>query len=459
MEKFKFKKEDFPEWYDEVLKRGEIVDVRYPIKGMLVWKGYGFKALSLALNIIKKLLDEEHEEVYFPLLIPESVFNKERDFLEGFQGEAYVVTHAGKTALKERLYVRPTSESAMYEMFSLWIKGKSDLPLKIYQIVNVFRYETKQTRPLFRVREIAKFKEGHSAHASFEESEEHVKKIIELYKKFFDELRVPYVIVRTPKWDTFPGAEYNYDFITLLPDNKALELGSVINLGQKFAKAFNIMFESEKGKQYVYQTCYGISERVLGAVIAIHGDDKGMVFPSSIAPFQIVIVPILFSEEEKNKKTLAYAKKLHSTLKEEFRVKLDEENKRVGEKLYYWELKGVPLIIQVGPKEVEESTVLISMRDGIKKVASFEEIGKTIRKELEEFDNRIWEKARKEFEERLKTSNRFFYVPLCGREECGKKKEEELNIPIIGFEEKRMEKPCSVCKSSPSYAFFFGRTY
>ncbi len=360
---------DFPKWYHEILKKADIIDIRYPVKGMNVWKPYGFKALRNIQKIMIELLEETgHEEAYFPTLIPESVFSKEKEFLEGFGGETYVVTGTKTKQFNEKLYVRPTSETVMYYMWNLWIKGRKDLPLKMYQIVNVFRYETKATHPILRVREIVSFIEAHTAHATKEEAEEQIKEAIKIYKEFYDRLLIPYFIVLTPPWDTFSGAEYNYDFVTAMPDGKALELGSVINLGQKFAKAFDIMFMDEDGvKKYVYQTCYGISERSLGAVIAVHGDNKGLFFPPEIAPIQVVIVPIMRAGEED---ILEYSKKILNILRKHgIRAYLDDDMEHTpGWKYYYWDMKGVPTRIEVGRRELSNNTATIARRDKRSKI-------------------------------------------------------------------------------------------
>ncbi|MCC6043582.1 MAG: proline--tRNA ligase, partial [Desulfurococcaceae archaeon] len=260
------KYKEFDEWYHAVLREADIVDIRYPVKGMIVWKPYGLKALRLTQRILIELLEKTgHEEAYFPTLIPESIFAKESEFLKGFGGETFAVEGTATKRFNERLFIRPTSETVMYYMWNLWIKGRKDLPLKMYQAVNVFRYETKMTHPILRVREIMGFIEAHTAHATPHEAEQQIREAIEIYKAFFDRLQLSYFIVKTPPWDTFAGAEYNYDFITVMPDGKGLELGSVINLGQRFAKAFDIKFMDVDGQfKYVYQTCYGVSERVLG---------------------------------------------------------------------------------------------------------------------------------------------------------------------------------------------------
>ena len=261
--------ENFSEWFHDILEKAEITDSRYPIKGMAVWLPYGFQIRRATLNIFRDLLDKEHDEVLYPLLIPETELAKEGIHVKGFEDEVYWVTHGGQTELNEKLAIRPTSETAMYPMFSLWVRSHIDLPIKQYQIVNTFRYETKHTRPLIRVREITTFAEAHTVHSSAEEAEAQVKTGIELYKEFFDGMGIAYLISKRPVWDKFPGAEYTMAFDTIMPDGKTLQIGTVHNLGQTFAKTFEITFENKEGNhEYAYQTCYGISDRVIAAAIA-----------------------------------------------------------------------------------------------------------------------------------------------------------------------------------------------
>lgn len=380
---------DFSRWYHELLKFCDIVDIRYPVKGMVVWKPYGLKALRLIQRILINMLEETgHEEAYFPTLIPESIFSKEREFLEGFSGESFVVEGTGSRRFSERFYIRPTSETVMYYMWNMWIKGVKDLPVKMYQVVNVFRYETKMTHPVLRVREIMGFIEAHTAHSSSEDAEKQVVEAIGIYKAFFNKLLLPYFIVKTPPWDVFAGAEYNYDFVTAMPDGKGLELGSVINLGQKFAKSFDIRFmDSDGSVKYVYQTCYGVSERTLGAVLAVHGDEKGLFLPPEVAPIQVVVVPITTVDRAS---VCSYSDEVASILKNNgFRVFVDKDPERTpGWKYYYWEMKGVPVRIEIGSRELTNRTLTIARRDGGAKVTvsldrAIDEV-KRVMKEIEE---------------------------------------------------------------------------
>ena len=288
---------DFSEWFHDILEEAEIIDMRYPIKGMHVWLPQGFKIRKHTLNILRDILDEDHEEVLFPLLIPEDELAKEAIHVKGFEDEVYWITHGGLTKLNKKLALRPTSETAMYPMFSLWVRSHSDLPMKFYQVVNTFRYETKHTRPLIRVREITTFTEAHTIHINKEDTENQVNRAVEIYKMFFDALGIPYVITTRPEWDKFPGADYTVAFDTLLNDGKTLQIGTVHNLGQTFARTFDITYETESGEhEYVYQTCYGLSDRVIASILGVHGDEKGLCIPPAVSPYQIVIVPIIFKK-------------------------------------------------------------------------------------------------------------------------------------------------------------------
>ncbi len=445
IEKFNLDKYvNFPEWYHEILKQAKIVDIRYPVKGMNVWMPYGLKALRLIQKIMIRLLEETgHEEAYFPTMIPESIFSKEKDFLKGFGGETFVVEGTLTKKFGEKLLVRPTSETVMYYMWSLWIKGRKDLPIKMYQVVNVFRYETKMTHPILRVREIMGFIEAHTAHPTMEEAEKQIAEAINIYKKFFDELLIPYYIVKTPPWDTFAGAEYNYDFITVMPDGKGLELGSVINLGQKFSKAFDIKFMDSDGRvKYVYQTCYGISERTLGAIIGIHGDKRGLFFPPKIAPIQVVIVPIARKGEEEEIRK--YISKIEQVLRNNnIRCYTDWDPEHTpGWKYYFWEMKGVPTRIEVGRREVENKTVTIARRDGAPKTTvRLEELVNTLEQLWKEINNYLYQKALEHLRKMtIITDNPseaygkkgLIIVPWDGSMECAEELEESTGKQVLG---------------------------
>ena len=242
--------------------------------------------------------------------------------------------------LNEKLALRPTSETSIYPMFALWVRSHMDLPIKVYQTVSTFRYETKHTRPLIRVREITTFNETHTVHATAEEAEEQMKTGIQIYSDLFDKLAVPYTISQRPEWDKFPGSEYTIAFDMIMPDGKTLQIGTVHNLGTTFAKTFDITYEDEQSEhQYVYQTTYGLSDRVIAAVIAAHGDEKGLVLPPIVAPEEVMIVPIIFKENQDD--VLAFTDALEAKLQDAgIRTKQDKRDIRPGKKYYEWENKG-----------------------------------------------------------------------------------------------------------------------
>lgn len=391
---------DFSKWYGDILERAGIYDLRYPIKGCGVYLPYGFKIRRYSFEIIRKLLGETgHDETLFPMLIPEDLLAKEGEHIKGFEDEVYWVTHGGKTPLEVKLALRPTSETPIYHMMKLWTKVHTDLPIKIYQVVNSFRYETKHTRPLIRLREIMTFKEAHTAHSTKEEAEEQVKEAIEVYKKFFDELGIPYLVSKRPEWDKFPGAEYTMAFDTIFPDGKTMQIGTVHNLGQNFAKTFEIEFETpDGGKDYAYQTCYGISDRAIASVIAIHGDEKGLVIPPDIAPIQIVLVPLLFKGKEEI--VMEKINELQKVLKNKYRIHLDDRDIRPGRKFNDWELKGVPLRIELGPKDIENKKLTLYRRDTGEKFQIDEENAlEEIENILHSIKENMRENAWKKFEE------------------------------------------------------------
>ncbi len=465
----------FSEWYDHVIEAADIIDKRYPVKGMLVWKPYGYKALKLTMSILENLLEEYgHEEAYFPMLVPEEVFAREKDFLEGFSGETFVVERTISKALARKFLLRPTSETVMYYMFSLWIQSYKDLPLKIFQTVNVFRYETEHTRPILRVREIIRFNEAHTAHATPEDTERQIFEAIEIYAKFFDSLCLSYVILRTPKWDTFAGAEYNYDFFEIMPDKRAIELGSVINLGQKFAKAFDIKYQKPDGSfEYVYQTCYGVSERVLGVLISVHGDEHGIIFPTHIAPIQVIIIPIPYKGVEEQ--VLEKCRKVLAILKENrIRARVDETEKTPGEKYYYWELKGVPIRIEIGPRDVENGTVTIFRRDTFERyVVKDDEMLNKINELMVEINETLRERAWKWLRENIHVAttideaNRIYEerqgvikLPWCGKDECGQTIEELTGLEGLGHDPKETcDGKCVICGEDAKWYFYIGKKY
>lgn len=466
---------NFSEWFSEMLERAEIIDSRYPVKGLYVWLPYGFRIRNNVVSILRWLLDESgHSEMLFPILIPEDLFRKEAEHIRGFEGQVYWVTHGGMEPLDVRLALRPTSETAMYPMFSLWIKSHADLPLKVYQVVSVFRYETKMTKPLIRVREVTTFKEAHTAHASWDDAERQVFEAVGIYKRFFDLLGIPAVVSRRPKWDTFAGAVYSIAFDTLAPDGKTLQIGTIHNLGQNFSKVYDVKYEKPDGShEYVYQTCYGISERAIAAVLMVHGDDVGFCLPPLVAPIQIVIVPVIF--KEKAEEVMQTVQRIFEILKSAgFRVHLDDRDMRPGNKYYYWERRGIPLRVEIGPMEVEKSEVMLVRRDtGQRYAVKIENMVNEVNRILEEISESLRVRAAKFFESRIyraesirKASQilaeRGGIVKLswCGSEECGVSIEEETGGRVLGEPLGEMEiGKCVYCGRDSEKVIYLAKTY
>ncbi len=471
VERDKWRK-NFSEWYSEIIEKAQILDVRYPVKGLYVWFPYGFKVRKHAIDVIRKLLEEAgHEETLFPLLIPEDEFAKEAQHIAGFEDEVYWVTHGGLEPLNVKLALRPTSETAIYPMFKIWIRSHSDMPLKIYQVVNVFRYETKHTRPLIRLREITTFKEAHTAHASAADAEKQVKEAIEIYKRFFGALGVPYTVTRRPDWDRFPGAEYTVAFDTVFPDGRALQIATVHNLGQNFARTFDIKFENIRGEQeFAYQTCYGISDRVIASLLAVHGDDKGLCLLPEVAPIQVVIIPVWFKgvQEEINREV----EKLKGELKD-FRVHVDARELRPGSKYYDWELRGVPLRLELGPRDLKEEKVVAVRRDTGEKISIprknlVKGVNEILDKIAQDLKARAWEEMNKkihkassieEIKHLAKGELGLIRVPWCGKEACGKELEEKTQVDILGLLEEPASGKCANCGKQARIIAQMGKSY
>ena len=403
--------ENFNEWYPFIVEASDLVDKRYPIKGMDVWRPYGWKTMKLIDSLTHKQMEiTEHEEVNFPLLIPENLLEKEnalvarlkkareegvdpdelRDEDEegGFKKEVYWVKHAGENELDIPMFLRPTSETAMYTMFPLWIRSHKDLPLKIYQMVNTFRYETKQTRSFIRVREIHFF-EAHTAHADEQCATRQIQQDLEIVDNIMNDLCLPIIKAKRPVWDTFPGAWYTIGIDAIMPNGRTLQVASCHHYRDQWAKAFDITYENIEAKQeHVHQTTYGMSERLLGAVVGMHGDDNGLIMPPSIAPFQIVICPMIRKNAEVD--TVAEAHRVADILRNSgLRVKVDSRDIHAGQKYYDWEIKGVPLRLDIGPRDMAQGTVFSALRTGGKEPLDVKNIAELCHTKLSEISNEL----------------------------------------------------------------------
>jgi prolyl-tRNA synthetase len=429
------------------------------------------------MNHVDRQIREEmektnHQEVYFPLLIPESSFKKEEEHIEGFGSEVYWITHAGTNELEERWLLRPTSETAMYPMFSLWIRSHADLPLKTFQIVNTFRYETKQTRAFIRVREIHFF-EAHTCHVDFEDAEKQVKEDREIAGRLLKKLCMPYIFCKRPEWDKFAGAFYTISIDVLMPSGRTLQLGSIHQYQDNFSKPYEISYETESGEHnYCHQTTYGMSERILGALIGIHGDNKGLVMPPAVAPTQVVIIPIIFKGKEKE---VLDACEILSKKLAEGNIKSHVDNRDIspGTKYYDWELKGVPLRIEIGPRDVNKKEIVLVRRDTGKKKSVSQDVSiETIMAELDNISKSLYENAKKFLDgnmhrvqsiEEAKGKKGIVELPWCGNDDCALEIENILDGNTLGEpiedDEECKKYSCPMCGKPAETWMRFAKTY
>src|SRR5438309_3124082 len=433
------KDEEFSEWYNGVIDRAELSDKRYPIKGMNVWRPYGWAIMKLIDQAIREEFDSTgHGEVNFVVLVRESELQKEAEDVKGLHVDVFWVTRGGLNELDVKLVLRPTSETAMYPMFKLWIRSHADLPLKVYQIGPVFRYETKMTRTFMRVREIHFF-EAHTAHATFEDAEQQIREDLQMNERIMRLLALPYLISRRPDWDKFPGAHYSLGTDTLLPSGRAASVATFHHYRDNFAKVYDVTFETETGEhRFVHQTTDGMSERLLGGLISIHGDEKGLVLPPAAAPVQAVVVPIL--EKGRQEEMLLEAQRLFLELRDRMRVKLDDRDIRPGEKYYEWEAGVVPLRVELGPQDLAKHVVTAVRRHtGEKKELPRELLPDRLRSVLELMQLAMWNRAEKILQDNTFTITKledardgFNRMGWCGKETCGKAIAERTGMSVLG---------------------------
>ncbi|MFA6489176.1 MAG: proline--tRNA ligase [Candidatus Micrarchaeia archaeon] len=400
----KSKKSDFSEWYTELTKEAKLCDLRYNVKGFVVFMPWSVASMKKMYSIYEAELERTgHKPAWFPALIPESNFHKESKHVEGFTPQVFWVEKAGDNVLEERLAMRPTSETAMYSMYSLWIQGKADLPLKIYHQSQVWRYETKATRPFIRSREFY-WIESHDAFATLAEAEAQVHEDMTMSRNvIFGQFGVPFIFFERPEWDKFPGAVHTYAADCMMPDGRVLQLPSTHLLGQNFAKPFDVKFLNEKGEsEYVYQTCYGPAiSRIYAAIISTHGDDSGLVLPYALAPIQAIVVPIpkKGTEDVVNAKAKEVAELLVSA---GIRAEADYTPNTPGFKYNHWEMQGVPFRIEIGGREAESGELTVARRDNkAKSKVKQSELVAFIQKEGTAQIADLKKKAQAEFDARL----------------------------------------------------------
>lgn len=467
------KNENFSEWFTQVCSEqgAQLVDIRYGVQGCLVHRPWAFRILRKIYDLLEAEVEKDgHEPLLFPTFIPEENLQKEKEHA-GFTPEVFWVTEAGDQKLDRKLALRPTGETAFYPMYSLWIKSYNDLPLKCYQSrMTVFRNEMT-TRPFLRGREFMFF-ETHDVFATHEGALEQIKKDMETMEKVvWDKLRIPFIFFRRPQWDKFKGANDTYASDSLLPDGRRSQISSTHDLGQKFAKAFDVKFTDENGKTvYGWQTCFGPGIwRIMASLIAVHGDDKGLILPFFLAPVQIVIIPIIFAGGKDNEKVMQFSKQVEKMIKDMgFSVKLDGSTQTPGFKFNQWEMMGVPIKIEVGPKEVAAEKITMSYRTGTKKetfgLTDFkktiewmaEQLDKDIKKRADEYfkENTKEAKTIKDVQKIIKTHRGFVKIPFCTNEIDGKKcaeilKAETGGADVCGVNYKEKETAsgkCAVCE-------------
>ncbi len=388
------KEEDFSGWYTELINKAELADIRYNIKGFIVYREWATITIRKMYKKTEDVLEKKnHLPLTMPSLIPESNFLLEAKHVDGFAPEVFWVTEAGSSGkLPERLALRPTSETALYQMYALWIRSYKDLPFKRYLSCQVWRYEGRSTRPFFRGREFH-WIESHNVFATMEDAMEQVKEDMETtYQILQDECCIPIIFFQRPEWDKFAGAVHTYAADALMGSGKVLQLPSTHLLGQNFSKPFGVKFVDTDGKEkFGYQTCYGPAQsRNYGAMIAYLGDNKGLVLPFDLAPIQIIIIPIIYKGKEDL--VLKKAKEVNEILKDKYSVKIDYSDESVGNKFYFWELKGVPIRIEVGPKEIEKQKIRIVKRHDGKNFEIKEEL---LEKKIDEISQNYTKEIKK----------------------------------------------------------------
>ncbi|MCX6816212.1 MAG: proline--tRNA ligase [Candidatus Aenigmarchaeota archaeon] len=469
------REEDFSKWYLDVVRKGNFIDQRSPIKGFDVILPWGYAIWEEIQKRFDTMLKEHDvKNAYFPMFIPEHLIKKEEEHFKGFKAETFVVTEAGGEKLDERLYVRPTSETIMYYMYSLWIRSYKDLPLKINQWNNVIRFDTKVTKPFLRGREFV-WSEAHTAHATREDAVEMVNQAVGMYSEIYKMMAIEPLIIVRPQSDTFAGADFSVVFDTLLQDGKVAQGPGTHMLGQHFSKPFNIQYlDKQEKKQYVWQTSWGISTRQLGILIMHHGDDKGAILPPELSPIQVVIVPIMFKGKESV--VIEKAKEAEDKIKKlGLRAYLDDRDYTAGFKFNEWELKGVPLRIEIGPRDVEGKEVTVVNRvDNSKtkiKMTDLQEITNL----LNEIQGQLLNKSRKFLSENItdakgldqlrNLAKKGFWMRAnwCGADECEKNIKSECGgAEIRGTLYKKEETPfgkCVYCNKDAKHVVYIAKAY
>ena len=467
--------EDFSRWYIDVIAAADLAE-HSPVKGCMIIKPNGYaiwEKIQAALD--KMFKDTGHVNAYFPLFIPESFLQKEAKHVEGFAPECAVVTHGGGKRLEEPLIIRPTSETIIWSAYKKWIHSHRDLPILINQWANVVRWEMR-TRLFLRTTEFL-WQEGHTAHATFEEAEEETLRILEVYRTFAEDyMAMPVFLGVKTENEKFAGADRTYCIEAMMQDCKALQAGTSHNLGQNFAKAFDVTYQDEQGQlQYVWATSWGVSTRLIGAIIMTHGDDRGLVLPPRLAPLQVVIVPIWNTDEQ-----LSTFKGKIAELTQNWKHRVsfnidDREQYRPGWKFNEWEKRGVPIRIELGPKDVEKDQVVLVRRDTAEKIV-LPQTGllDKVLSTLEQIQQNLFERARKfrdentleednyeSFKEKIENPGGFFWVHWCGDSKCEHRFQDDskATIRIVPMDGRHENGKCIVCGNDSKQRVLMAKSY
>ena len=469
------KEDEFSEWYTQIVLKAKLADYA-PVKGLIVLRPEGYAIWeSLRNTFDKKFAKNGIRNGFLPVLIPESLLGKEQKHFAGFNPEVFWVTHSGENLIGDRLALRPTSETLAYTLYSKWIQSWRDLPLKINFWNTALRAEIKATKPFLRTSEFL-WQEGHTVHTTQEEAEKEVMKILEIYKKTVEEeLAIPVTVGKKSEKEKFVGAVYTTTMESIMPDGKALQMGTSHFLGQNFSKPFDVKFaDKDNVEHFAWQSSWGISWRLIGAMIMTHGDDKGLVLPPKVAPIQVVIIPIYRNDEGKDK-VLPKAEEIQEYLEsKQIRVHTDDRRElSPGYKFNDWELKGVPIRIEIGPKDIEKQAMVIAKRYNKEKSnISFAEIEKIITT-LDEIQENMFKAAKEQTDKKIiKIDNYeefklkieeggFFQIPWCGKLECEEKIKEDTSadIRVIPFGNENTKEKCMYCQEQSKVIAIFARGY
>ncbi len=469
------KSEDISGWYNDVIERAQLAE-HGPVRGTMIWRPKGFSLWeAIQKNLDVKIKDLGAQSVYFPLFIPHSFLSKEKAHVKGFAPDLAVVTHGGGEKLKEPLVVRPTSETIMYDAFSRWVQSFRDLPLVINQWCNVVRWE-KRPYYFLRTTEFL-WQEGHSAHENNDNAQKMVDDALKMYVDFYKDVLGLYGYAgRKSESEKFPGADATYTYEILMPDGKIVQGCTSHNLGQNFAKVFDVNFQDKNGQeQYVFQTSWGLSTRSIGAMILVHGDDNGLILPPLISPIQVVVIPIITkASDQKGINDLAH--KVYELLESyNIRVKLDDSDQSPGWKFNQYDLEGVPVRIEIGQSEAKDKKVTIKPRDGSPKLTlGLDELGSEIEKVLHDIQINLFEKSKQftsdntrqadnyeDFKEIMNTARGFIEAFWCEDKNCETKIKEETKattrcLPLDAIE---ANGKCVYCGKEAKFRWLFGQSY